>query len=94
MSTVRVRVAVVAVLGIVGGCAGLITGFFVRLPEQHEIHDYPLPQHIPKYEGGVSLRFAMVHDVIHERFPRHGEDVSQGLCRGNGIVGWNNQMVE
>jgi hypothetical protein len=33
---------------------------------------YPLPHHIPKYEGGVTLRFAMVHDVIHERFPWHG----------------------
>jgi hypothetical protein len=33
---------------------------------------YPLPHHISKYPGGVSLRFAMVHDVIHERFPRHG----------------------
>jgi hypothetical protein len=33
---------------------------------------YPLPHHIPKYPGGVTLRFAMVHDVIHERFPWHG----------------------
>src|SRR5262249_8946433 len=37
------------------------------------IHFYPLPHHIPKYPGGVSLRFAMVHDVIHERFARHGQ---------------------
>jgi hypothetical protein len=33
---------------------------------------YPLPHHIPRYPDGVSLRFAMVHDVLHERFPRHG----------------------
>src|SRR5262245_20542205 len=33
----------------------------------------PLPHHISKYPGGVSLRFAMVHDVVHERFPRHGK---------------------
>ncbi len=33
---------------------------------------FPLPHHIPKYPGGVSLRFAMVHDVLHERYPRHG----------------------
>jgi hypothetical protein len=32
----------------------------------------PLPHHVPTHPGGVSLRFAMVHDVIHERFPRHG----------------------
>ena len=33
---------------------------------------YPLPHQIPKYPGGVSFRFAMVHDVIHDRYPRHG----------------------
>lgn len=32
----------------------------------------PLPHHFSKYPDGVSLRFAMVHDVIHERFPWHG----------------------
>jgi hypothetical protein len=68
--------AVVAVLALVGLCAGLVVGFFHRLPGQpprYEVQEYPLPYHVPKYEGGVSLRFAMVHDVIHERFPRHGE---------------------
>ncbi len=34
---------------------------------------YPLPHQIPKYAGGVSFRFAMVHDVIHDRYPRHGQ---------------------
>ncbi len=44
-------------------------------------HDYPalaelvpMPHHVPKYSGGVSLRFAMVHDVLHERFAKHGPD--------------------
>jgi hypothetical protein len=32
----------------------------------------PYPHVVPKTENGVSLRFAMVHDVLHERFPRHG----------------------
>lgn len=32
---------------------------------------YPLPHLIPKYPGGIALRLAMVHDVLHERFPRH-----------------------
>src|SRR5207249_226525 len=36
------------------------------------VGEFPLPHHIPKYAGGVSLRFAMVHDVLHERYPRHG----------------------
>ncbi len=34
----------------------------------------PYPHHVPEYPGGVSLRLAMVHDVVHERFPRHGAD--------------------
>ena len=33
---------------------------------------YPLPHHVPKYPGGVSFRFAMAHDVLHERYPKHG----------------------
>jgi hypothetical protein len=68
--------AVVAILAICGGCAGLFVGNFYRLPGQRqraEIAEYPLPHHVSKYEGGISLRFAMVHDVIHERYPRHGE---------------------
>ncbi len=66
----------IAFLATVGGIAGLVIGNFHRLPGQPThglIREFPLPHHIPKYEGGVSLRFAMVHDVIHERFPRHGE---------------------
>jgi hypothetical protein len=64
------------ILAHVGGCAGLLTAASYPLPGRpppHVIREYPLPHHIPKYEGGISLRFAMVHDVIHERYPRHGE---------------------
>ncbi|HYE18448.1 MAG TPA: hypothetical protein VEA69_08385 [Tepidisphaeraceae bacterium] len=32
----------------------------------------PLPHQLPKYPGGIALRFSMVHDVLHERFPKHG----------------------
>ncbi len=35
---------------------------------------FPLPHHIPKSPGNLTLRFAMVHDVIHERFPVHGKE--------------------
>lgn len=31
----------------------------------------PLPHSIPREEGQIALRLAMVHDVIHERYPRH-----------------------
>src|SRR5207237_5979320 len=34
---------------------------------------YPLPHQVPKYPDGISLRFAMVHDVLHDRYPRHGK---------------------
>ncbi len=34
--------------------------------------EVPLPHHVPEFQGGLSLRFAMVHDVIHERFAAHG----------------------
>ncbi len=36
------------------------------------VEEVPLPHGVPEYRGGVSLRFAMVHDVIHERFAKHG----------------------
>lgn len=32
----------------------------------------PLPHHIPKSPDAVAFRFAMAHDVIHERYPKHG----------------------
>ena len=32
----------------------------------------PLPHHVPEHAGGVALRFAMVQDVLTERFARHG----------------------
>ncbi len=35
---------------------------------------FPLPHHVPEFPGGLSFRFAMVNDVIHERFARHGPD--------------------
>jgi hypothetical protein len=33
---------------------------------------YPLPHQIPSHPGGISFRFAMVHDAVHDRYPRHG----------------------
>src|SRR5439155_1306049 len=33
----------------------------------------PVPAPRAEGAGGTSLRFAMVHDVLHERYPRHGE---------------------
>src|SRR5262249_25582975 len=55
-------------LGTMGGGCQLLT------TTRTAAHEYPLPHHIPKHPGNLTLRFAMVHDVIHERFPRHGPD--------------------
>src|SRR5262245_41322264 len=58
-----------ALLG--GGVAAYATSHY-RPASANADSVHPLPHHFPKYPGGVSLRFAMVHDVIHERFPWHG----------------------
>jgi hypothetical protein len=64
-------------LVLLAAAAGAAFGDFLRqheaIPGSRLQRLYPLPHQIPKYPGGVALRFAMVHDVIHERFPRHGK---------------------
>ena len=54
-------------------------------------YDVPMPYHVPKYKGGLAFRFAMAHDVIHERFARHGTDYYQ---RRNEIVRAKLQPLE
>jgi hypothetical protein len=64
----------------VAGCVGAFVGFFVGAkapdsvvpPFAGSVESQPLPHQVPKYPGGTSLRLAMVHDVLHERFARHG----------------------
>jgi hypothetical protein len=66
-----VRLCLVALAALIGGVLGAVfpvPDYFHPEPAA----SYPMPYHVPKYPGGVSLRLAMVHDVIHERFPRHG----------------------
>jgi hypothetical protein len=66
-------VSFAAAAGFFGGCwAGF--GLKTAVPEPRRIQEYPLPYHIPKYKDGISFRFAMVHDVLHERFPRHSKE--------------------
>ena len=66
----------VALAAGLGALVGLALGF---APDRGPLslgshyHSYPLPHCVPKYTDGVSLRFAMVHDVLHERYTRHGE---------------------
>src|SRR5262249_7866251 len=58
-----------------GGLLGLLvgwTGWLAPPPPPPLTWTYPLPHHVPRQPDGVALRFAMVHDVLHDRFPRHG----------------------
>lgn len=62
-----------AIFGFCGGCNG-----FAAIDHPHAARAkatyYPLPHSVPKDSDGVALHFAMVHDVLHERFPKHGSD--------------------
>ncbi len=63
-----------AMLGFVAGCiSGWITHDHGRLMSDSSLVEYiPLPHHVPSHRGGAAFRFAMAHDVIHERYPKHG----------------------
>ena len=70
-------VLLILLLGLVGAFVGLWLAATERFPAPTPPWiktAYPYPHHVSKYPGGVSLRFAMVHDVLHERFPRHGRE--------------------
>ncbi len=85
MSTPLYKIALrklgLLVLVFIGGaCGAMIFGVFVAMEQlapqsefEHLAIYSPLPHHVPEHPGGLSLRFAMVHDVIHERFVRHGD---------------------
>lgn len=65
----------ITAFGIVGTGAGWLVATLAglgKLPPP-DSHRFPYPHVVPKSEDAVSLRFAMVHDAIHERLPRHGE---------------------
>lgn len=60
-----------------GGCMGSLSSF-VRYglfsPQKFPFlaRRVPAPHQVPEFSGGLSFRFAMVQDVLHERFPKHG----------------------
>jgi tetratricopeptide (TPR) repeat protein len=56
-----------------GAVAGLILGYLGHLSFRPVHVQVPPPHHWSKQQGGTSLRFAMVHDTLHERFFRHGK---------------------
>src|SRR3954451_9365324 len=69
----NVRLVLMTMLGALTG-AGLVAAMETRQFSVAPTRSAPLPHQISKYPGGVSLRFAMVHDTIHERFAKHGPD--------------------
>jgi len=75
-----IRVLIVlgmALLGLIGGALLPNTprdrNRVVPTRYQEVARNFPLPHHVPQYAGGLSFRFAMIHDVLHERFEKHGK---------------------
>jgi hypothetical protein len=67
-----IRLFAVAIAAAAGGMfAHYLVRPFVPNPQPH-VRVLQYPHHVPKTPGGVSLRFAMVQDVLTERYPRHG----------------------
>ena len=54
-------------VAILGGLIGTL------LPRPKVLITGPAPYQVPRTFGGTALRMAMVHDVLHQRYPRHSE---------------------
>jgi hypothetical protein len=69
-----VWITAAATLGLFVGCVGGSVRHLVPRSADYPFlaERSPLPHHVPQYSGGLSLRYAMVHDVLHERLPKHG----------------------
>src|SRR5580692_3710455 len=68
----------VIVAALVGfGVCWVVVAVGSIMPKQSDYaflaEEVPLPHHVPERPGGVSFRFAMASDVIHQRFPKHGQ---------------------
>jgi hypothetical protein len=61
------------ITGVLGAALGLGVALFVNpLPLRPRTLVVPAAYIIPKIPRGTALRMAMVHDVLHERYLRHG----------------------
>lgn len=67
------RLRKVLLAATVGAVVGLILGYFGHLSLRPVQVQVPPPHHRSKQFGGTSLRFAMVHDTLHQRFFKHGK---------------------
>ncbi|OWK45047.1 hypothetical protein [Fimbriiglobus ruber] len=67
------RLLLTAIAAGIGFGVGVVAALIAMAkPVRDAAHYAPFPHSVPKYPGGVAFRFAMAHDVVHERFPRHG----------------------
>jgi hypothetical protein len=66
------RLLTVVLAATVGGVLTYIVAWQLVSDPVLPVRILPYPHHVPKTPDGISLRFAMVQDVLHERFARHG----------------------
>ena len=59
-------------LAAIGALVGAIFNNCGNPVALHRTIQLPAPYRTPKIPGGTALRMAMVHDVLHERYLRHG----------------------
>ena len=77
MARKLIRLALVVFVGLIASCFGSATWLVAPVdPIRHPdlVVASRLPHAVPKDPGGLSFRFAMVHDVLCERYPKHGPD--------------------
>jgi tetratricopeptide (TPR) repeat protein len=67
------RLRKVLLTAFIGALVGLVLGFFGHLSLRPVHVQIPPPHHRPWQAGGTSLRFAMVHDTLHQRFFKHSK---------------------
>ncbi len=57
----------------IGGCVGGLAAARFAADDGAGVIYAPLPHHVAPSPDSASFRFTMVHDIIHERYPRHGQ---------------------
>ncbi len=76
MTDAAIRLACVAgvaiVAFVVAFVVGAVAGGRSEVDFDAATRYAPLPHRVPSREGGLAFRFAMAHDVLHERYPRSG----------------------
>ncbi|MCB9544829.1 MAG: hypothetical protein H6706_02930 [Myxococcales bacterium] len=59
-------------LALLGGVLGTLATFLIVFTTGAGLIVQPAPYRVPPTPGGTALRLAMVHDVLHQRYPQHG----------------------